>query len=84
MALLLTITTVHGIEIKDAYHRVEAVELTTKDSMRFHVRTYVSSDKPFACESVHVAPYDLVGENPIIQAYMHLKSLPEFASATDC
>jgi hypothetical protein len=84
MALSLTITTVHGIEIQDAYHRVESVNLTTKDSMRFHVRTYVSLDKPFACESVHVATYDIDGENPIRQAYEHLKMLPEFAGATDC
>lgn len=27
---------------------------------------------------------DLEGPNPIKQAYLHLKSLPEFADATDC
>jgi len=28
--------------------------------------------------------YDLDGENPIKQAYIHLKTLPEFADAVDC
>jgi hypothetical protein len=27
---------------------------------------------------------DMQGENPIRQAYKHLKTLPEFAGATDC
>lgn len=29
-------------------------------------------------------PLDLIGGNPIKQAYEHLKTLPEFAGATDC
>jgi hypothetical protein len=28
--------------------------------------------------------YDITGENPIKQAYLYLKTLPEFATATDC
>jgi len=28
--------------------------------------------------------YDLEGENPIKQAYQHLKTLPEFEGAEDC
>jgi hypothetical protein len=27
---------------------------------------------------------DIDGENPVRQAYLHLKTLPEFAGATDC
>lgn len=29
-------------------------------------------------------PHDLEGPNPIKQAYLHLKTLPEFADAIDC
>jgi len=29
-------------------------------------------------------PIDLEGPNPIKQAYLHLKTLPEFADAIDC
>jgi len=29
-------------------------------------------------------PIDLDGPNPIKQAYLHLKTLPEFADAIDC
>lgn len=84
MALSMSIETVHGLEVPDAYHRVEALELASKSSMSFHVRAYVSADKPFVSESVHAAPYDIAGDNPIKQAYIYVKSLPEFASATDC
>ena len=28
--------------------------------------------------------FDLDGPNPLRQAYIHLKSLPEFSDATDC
>jgi hypothetical protein len=84
MALSMSIQTVYGLEISAAYHRVEALELVTKSAMRFHVRAYVSEGKPFASESVYTAPYDIGGENPIRQAYIHLKSLPQFDGATDC
>jgi hypothetical protein len=30
------------------------------------------------------APYDLEGANPFVQAYEHLKTLPEFEGCTDC
>jgi hypothetical protein len=32
----------------------------------------------------YVSAYDIDGDNPIAQAYLHLKTLPEFAGATDC
>lgn len=28
--------------------------------------------------------YDISGENPLAQAYAHLKTLPEFVDALDC
>jgi hypothetical protein len=52
--------------------------------MTFHIRSYVSTDKPFFSEDVITAPYSLDGVNPIAQAYEHLKTLPEFADAVDC
>ena len=38
---------------------------------------------PFNTKTYSCA-YDINGENPIKQAYLYLKTLPEFASATDC
>ena len=83
MALQKTIITVHGFEAIDAYHRVEAVRLESKTAMSFHIRSYTAVDKPFFEESVLSCVYALDGENPIKQAYEHLKTLPEFAGAID-
>jgi hypothetical protein len=84
MALSKTTTTIHGFEAVDAYHRVEAVALPNKNEITFHVRSYSDTDKPFFAEQILTAAYDLDGENPIKQAYDHLKTLPEFAGAIDC
>jgi hypothetical protein len=84
MALGKTVLTVHGFTASNAYHRVEAVSLIGKEKINFHIRSYTTIDKPFFKESVLSCVYALDGENPIKQAYAHLKTLPEFAGATDC
>jgi len=85
MALKKSIKTEWGIEVENAYSRIENVTLTAKDKITFHVRSYVSNDGvPFFTEKVFGCDYDLNGENPIKQAYLHLKTLPEFADAVDC
>jgi hypothetical protein len=84
MALSKTVSTVHGFEAVNAYHRVEAISIDGKNTINFHVRSYVAADKPFFVEQVLTAPYTIDGLNPIKQAYEHLKTLPEFADATDC
>lgn len=84
MALLKTVSTVHGLQAVNAYHRVEAVTLQNKETITFHVRSYLATDKPFFMESVLSCGYAIDGENPIKQAYKYLKTLPEFAGATDC
>ena len=84
MALQKTTTTSQGFIATNAYHRVEGVTLASKTSINFRVRSYKEpgceafSDAGFACV------YDINGANPIAQAYLHLKSLPEFADAVDC
>lgn len=84
MALKKTIQTPFGIEVVDAYHRVEAVRLQGKTQMQFNVYAYADSTKQFVVETLETAPYDLAGGNPIEQAYAHLKTLPEFSDAVDC
>ncbi len=85
MALTKSIKTEWGIEVEKAYSRIENVTLTAKDKITFHVRYYVLKEKvPFFTEKVFGCDYDLNGENPIKQAYLHLKTLPEFADAVDC
>ena len=83
MALKKNITTQHGIDVSNAYHRVEALTIKEKTSMRFHVRAYASVDKPFVEEIVFDAPYNLGGDNPIKQAYEHIKTLDAFSDAED-
>ena len=84
MALKQPYTTAHGFEAPEAYHRVEQVLLQEKDRIKFHVRSYVDPAKPFFAEVLYEADYDLHGENPIKQAYLYLKTLPEFEGAEDC
>ena len=85
MAIKKTVTTVYGIEVIDAYHRVEGVELQGKTEIRYCVRSYKdASGLPFFDERYIVSDYNIQGENPIAQAYAHVKTLPEFADAVDC
>jgi hypothetical protein len=83
MALEKTIDTPFGLSVENAYHRVEGVVLN-KISLQFKVRSYVSPKHPAFTETVHICPYDIDGENPIKQAYAHLKTTDQFADAKDC
>lgn len=83
MALQKTITTEAGLTATDAYHRVEGLRFVSKSEISFLVRSYASTDLPAFGEAVHACAYDIAGENPIKQAYEHLKTLPEFSGATD-
>lgn len=74
-----------GIQVNDAIVRIEMLTLlSAKNSMevvlQFRADEY---SPPFKGESFS-APYELEGENPFAQAYAHLKTLQEFAGATDC
>jgi len=84
MALSKTVSTIHGLDAINAYHRVEGIFIEGKASIRFYVRSYKKTDLPFFDEKVVSAAYNFDGKNPIAQAYEHLKTLPEFAGATDC
>jgi len=84
MALKKTVTTVHGFEANDAYHRVEGTQVS-KDAMTFQVRSYKdNSGFPHFADASFGCAYDIAGDNPIAQAYKHLKTLPEFAGANNC
>lgn len=85
MAIQQTKTTESGITIDNAYHRVCRVSLPTKTTIEFCVCAYVSAQTqmPFASD-FYTCAYAIDGDNPIRQAYLHLKTLPEFANAVDC
>lgn len=84
MALSMSIDTKFGIHVSNAYHRVEGLELLSKSSMAFSVRAYSDPGLAAISDARHVAPYDIDGDNPIRQAYVHLKSIPGFETAVDC
>lgn len=85
MALEKTVTTQHGFEAVNAYHRIEGVRVNGKTSMSFHIRSYKdNSDIPAFSDSTYDCAYDIEGKNPIAQAYEYAKTLPEFAGAFNC
>jgi hypothetical protein len=84
MAIKKEVVTPHGFTVVDAYHRVEDVTIIGKTKMNFSVKVYKETDKEAFASSSFVCAYELNGNNPIAQAYEHLKTLPEFAGATDC
>jgi|DEB0MinimDraft_10_1074344.scaffolds.fasta_scaffold17179_1 hypothetical protein len=84
MALQLTVETQHGFNATDAYHRVENVALKSKSVIEFDVLSYKDSGSSAAFDAKSfLCDYNLSGSNPIAQAYEHIKTLPEFAGATD-
>lgn len=85
MALQKTVVTPQGFEAADAYHRVENIVLQGKKNIAFSVCSYKNANisQTFAINSAFCA-YDLNGDNPLAQAYKHLKTLPEFEGAQDC
>lgn len=84
MALQKNIETVYGISINNAYCRVDNIVINAKTKMNFLLKIYADKTaKEIQCENFECA-YDIEGENPTKQAYEHLKTLPEFAGATDC
>jgi hypothetical protein len=84
MAFKKSLKTSFGIDIQDAYHRVEGVQLISKTEMKFQIRASIDGVKPHFADSAFECEYDIAGDNPIKQAYNYLKTLPEFAGITDC
>jgi len=64
----------------NAYIKVATIE-GSKDLLTLSVTL---SDGPIVLHRQHSFAPDLKGENFIKQAYLYLKTLPEFADAVDC
>ncbi len=65
----------------NAYFKVSSLS-GDKHSMSALVTGVVAGNQVYVAEHLFVPSID--GENFIKQAYQHLKTLPEFAGATDC
>ena len=86
MALTTTLqagTQFGKIEVPNCYIRVSCVEVSKTEANAYI--TYLKTAEGGILQEVrHAFQYDIDGPNPIKQAYQFLKSLPEFADATDC
>jgi len=69
--------------VDNCYIKV-AVVTATKSTCTATVWFMSSQNGDQLEERPYFFQYDIAGENPIRQAYLHLKTLPEFANATDC
>ena len=83
MALKKTIDLPNGISITDAYIRVENVTVD-KLQMTWKIAYYVEIGKSAFQTDMRTGAYNIQGSNPIAQAYLNMKSMPEFADAIDC
>lgn len=84
MALKNTTITQYGFEIQNSYNKVGNVLIVKKTELEFELNTSKDSDSDFFKKTKFNTSYDINGENPIKQAYLHLKTLPEFSDAVDC
>lgn len=84
--MALTLATEYlGLHVPDAYVRVAPGLLTlTPERINFHVHYHVAEGGAVFREASYDAAYDLVGGNPFEQAYLYLRTLPEFHGSTDC
>lgn len=84
MALLID-TTHKGIPVTGAYVTV-VMPTVSMDKATVSFGVWYSADREhehFHADSKE-APYSIDGGDPFAQAYRYLKTLPEFADATDC
>jgi hypothetical protein len=72
-----------NVTIDNCYIKVSNV-LATKSACTSLVLFMSNQFGEVLEERPYFFAYDINGENPIKQAYLYLKTLPEFASATDC
>lgn len=84
MAFKKAASTPFGINVSNAYHRVENISIVGKNRIAFQLKISVDGNLPDFSSDAHVCDYDINGDNPIAQAYAYLKTLPKFADAVDC
>lgn len=84
MALKKTVVAPDGTTMTNAYHRISFIRLDGKTGVVFVVSSCKDSNSPAFNELQRVGPYNLNDGNPLAQAYVHLKTTPEFVGAEDC
>ncbi len=82
MALNIQKQTNFGITVPSCYSRVSSIVLTKK-TLLISVDYYADVETNPFCTQSYSTEYNILGDNPLVQAYEHLKTLPEFADAED-
>jgi hypothetical protein len=73
-----------SVVFEDAYCTAASI-VGSKDSMSVSVEMRTVRGGDVILMRSYAFPYDLAGaDNAFRQAYLHLKTLPEFANAVDC
>jgi|SaaInlStandDraft_3_1057020.scaffolds.fasta_scaffold100827_2 hypothetical protein len=70
-----------ALSVKDCYIKVMSIS-GDKQNMTYHV-AFINLDTTVDSVNHSFTPDMLSGDNFIKQAYLHLKTLPEFVGATD-
>ena len=87
MALKKTFTLMSNFDTEitfpDCYIRVTFLE-STKLTSKVTYGIFKSAEEKLLRKSEFIFTHNLDGKNFIAQAYDHMKTLPEFAGATDC
>lgn len=84
MALITALTTQYGLQVDNAYCRVENIGINKQNEMTFSVCRYVAQGTayPSFAQTDYVTTYDVQGANVYKQAYAYLTTLDEFRNAT--
>ena len=69
--------------LPDSYIKIVSAHVT-KNEIQACINVFTEKEGKNLFTELYVSPHDLDGPNPIKQAYLHLKTLPEFADAVDC
>ncbi len=72
-----------SVAFDGAYARVSEYH-GTKSRISFVVTWSEAAGTAMLRQDTYVCDLNIDGDNPIRQAYLHLKTLPEFANAVDC
>ncbi len=82
--MLVNDVTFKGINVRAACIKVMSPTISEdQQSISFFVRySATKNDEPFNTIAL-TCPYDITAENPIKQAYEHLKTLSEYSDATE-
>lgn len=91
MALQKTLTLNNGISLTDAYIKIIGLTIPSSaeiggEKKRFaHIQTSIQANAEGSLIEMHASDFevDMNGSNFLVQAYEHLKTLPDFAGATD-